>query len=53
MITRRDPWVNVLRGSIAAFSAGIGGADGITVLPFTRALGLPDAFARRLARNTH
>ena len=34
------------------FSAGIGGADGITVLPFTAALGLPDAFARRIARNT-
>jgi methylmalonyl-CoA mutase len=52
MATRRDPWVNLLRGTIAAFSAGIGGADGVTVLPFTAALGLPDAFARRLARNT-
>ncbi|MBD2748104.1 methylmalonyl-CoA mutase small subunit [Microvirga sp. BT688] len=52
MTTRRDPWVNMLRTTIAAFSAGIGGADAITVLPFTAALGLPDAFARRLARNT-
>ena len=52
MATRRDPWVNLLRATIAAFSAGIGGADGVTVLPFTAALGLPDAFARRLARNT-
>jgi len=51
MTTRRDPWVNMLRTTIAAFSAGIGGADGITVLPFTAALGLPDAFARRIARN--
>ncbi len=51
MTTRRDPWVNMLRGTIAAFSAGIGGADAITVLPFTAALGLPDAFARRVARN--
>ncbi|HEX8662514.1 MAG TPA: methylmalonyl-CoA mutase subunit beta [Beijerinckiaceae bacterium] len=50
--TRRDPWVNLLRGTIAAFSAGVGGADSVTVLPFTAALGLPDAFARRLARNT-
>lgn len=50
--TRRDPWVNLLRGTVAAFSAGIGGADLVTVLPFTAALGLPDAFARRLARNT-
>jgi methylmalonyl-CoA mutase len=52
MTTRRDPWVNLLRGTIAAFSAGVGGADSVTVLPFTAALGLPDAFARRLARNT-
>jgi methylmalonyl-CoA mutase len=52
MTTRRDPWVNLLRATVATFSAGIGGADFITVLPFTAALGLPDAFARRLARNT-
>jgi methylmalonyl-CoA mutase len=52
MTTRRDPWVNLLRTTVAAFSAGVGGADAITVLPFTAALGLPDAFARRLARNT-
>jgi methylmalonyl-CoA mutase len=52
MTTRLDPWVNMLRTTVAAFSAGIGGADAITVLPFTAALGLPDAFARRMARNT-
>jgi methylmalonyl-CoA mutase len=52
MTTRRDPWVNLLRTTMATFSAGIGGADGITVLPLTAALGLPDAFARRVARNT-
>lgn len=52
MTTRRDPWVNMLRTTVAAFSAGIGGADAITVLPFTAPLGLPDAFARRVARNT-
>ncbi|TGE01024.1 methylmalonyl-CoA mutase family protein [Methylobacterium nonmethylotrophicum] len=50
--TRRDPWVNMLRATTAAFSAGLGGADSVTVLPFTAALGLPDAFARRCARNT-
>ncbi|ACL60269.1 methylmalonyl-CoA mutase family protein [Methylobacterium nodulans] len=50
--TRRDPWVNLLRATTAAFSAGLGGADAITILPFTAALGLPDAFARRCARNT-
>ena len=52
MTTQRDPWVNLLRATVATFSAGIGGADALTVLPFTAALGLPDAFARRLARNT-
>jgi methylmalonyl-CoA mutase len=51
MMSARDPWVNVLRGAMAAFSAGLGGADSVTVLPFTQALGLPDPFARRLARN--
>ena len=52
MLTQRDPWVNLLRATVAVFSAGLGGADAITVLPFTAALGLPDRFARRLARNT-
>lgn len=51
-LTRRDPWVNLLRGTVAAFSAGVGGADSLTVQPFTAALGLPDGFARRVARNT-
>jgi len=52
MMTQRDPWVNLLRATIAVFAAGLGGANAITVLPFTLARGLPDRFARRLARNT-
>ncbi|MFI6376136.1 methylmalonyl-CoA mutase family protein [Streptomyces sp. NPDC050546] len=52
MMTRRDPWVNMLRTTIATLAAGAGGADAVTVLPFDHALGLPDAFARRIARNT-
>lgn len=51
-LTRHDPYVNLLRGTVAAFAAGVGGADSLTVLPFTQAIGLPDDFARRLARNT-
>jgi methylmalonyl-CoA mutase len=51
-MTKRDPYVNMLRATIAVFSAGLGGADAITVLPFTLARGLPDRFARRIARNT-
>ena len=52
MMTRRDPTVNILRATVAVVAAGLGGADAITVLPFTSALGLPDGFARRVARNT-
>jgi len=52
MMTKRDPHGNIVRGTIAAFAAAIGGADAITVLPFSAALGVPDAFARRIARNT-
>ena len=52
MLTKRDPHSNLLRNTIAVFAAGVGGADGVTVLPFTAALGLPDARARRIARNT-
>ncbi|MTI42595.1 heterodimeric methylmalonyl-CoA mutase small subunit [Roseibium hamelinense] len=52
MQSRRDPWVNLLRNAVATFAAGVGGADTVTVLPHTKALGLPDSFARRLARNT-
>jgi len=51
MSTRRDPYANLLRATLAAFSSGIGGADSICVLPFTAALGLADPFARRVARN--
>ena len=32
MTSREDPWVNVLRGTLAAFGASLGGADAITVL---------------------
>jgi methylmalonyl-CoA mutase len=52
MMTRRDPYVNMLRATVAVVAAGLGGADAITVLPFTSAHGLPDRFARRIARNT-
>ncbi|MGW2889565.1 methylmalonyl-CoA mutase family protein [Streptomyces griseoruber] len=52
MMSRRDPWVNMLRATVATLAAGAGGADSVTVLPFDDGLGLPDAFARRIARNT-
>ena len=52
MFTREDPWVNVLRSTLAVFGASIGGADAITVLPYDTVLGLPERLGRRLARNT-
>ena len=55
MYSRRDPWVNLLRGASAALAAGVGGADAVTVLPFDHAsgaVGTDGALGRRLARNT-
>ncbi|HTV71995.1 MAG TPA: methylmalonyl-CoA mutase family protein [Rhizobiaceae bacterium] len=53
MLSFKDPETNILRSTIAAFAAGVGGADSISILPHTLSHGLPDAFARRVARNTH
>jgi methylmalonyl-CoA mutase len=52
MMSKYDPWVNMLRTTVAAFAAGVGGADAVTVLPFDSPLGTPDVFGRRIARNT-
>jgi len=52
MMSRHDPWVNMLRTCVATFAAGVGGADAVTVLPFDTRLGIPDGFGRRIARNT-
>ncbi|MEQ1577592.1 MAG: methylmalonyl-CoA mutase family protein [Hyphomicrobium sp.] len=51
MMAKRDVWTNIIRTTISCASAALGGADAICVLPFTFALGQPDAFARRVARN--
>jgi methylmalonyl-CoA mutase len=52
-LSRRDPWTNMLRSTVAAFAATAGGADAITVLPFDSAIGHPDDHGRRIARNTN
>ena len=57
MMSQRDPWVNMLRTTLAAFSAGVGGADTVLVSPFDVAIsdgfpGTSRSFARRIARNT-
>lgn len=58
MFSQRDPWVNMLRVTVAAFAAGVGGASDVEVLPFDAAIkgGLPGTsrvFAARIARNTN
>ena len=53
MMARRDPWVNLLRTCAAGMAAAMGGADALTILPYTSALGRADDFARRIARNMH
>ncbi|UYP20855.1 methylmalonyl-CoA mutase small subunit [Rhodococcus sp. Z13] len=57
MMAQRDPWVNMLRTTLAAFGAGVGGADAVTVLPFDAALpagvlDVSESFSARIARNT-
>ncbi len=51
-MTSRDPHTNLLRATSAAFASATGGARAVLLLPFSAAAGAPDAFARRLARNT-
>ncbi|HED11395.1 MAG TPA: hypothetical protein ENJ10_11955 [Caldithrix abyssi] len=46
-----DPWVNMIRATGQAFSAIVGGCDTLDILPFDLALGQPDAFSLRQARN--
>ena len=51
MMTIHDPWVNLLRTTIACFSAGIGGAESISILPFSYVIG-NSSLANRLTRTT-
>jgi methylmalonyl-CoA mutase len=52
VLTKRDPYVNLLRNTVGVFAAGVGGADSITSVPFDATIGQPDDFSRRVARNT-
>lgn len=49
--TRRDPWVNILRATIACFAAGVSGVDAVTVRCHDSAVDVSGGFARRIARN--
>jgi methylmalonyl-CoA mutase len=52
VLTRRDPWVNLLRNTAACFAGAVGGADAVTTLPMDAAVGPSDEVSRHLARNT-
>lgn len=52
MLTRSDPWMNLLRTTVAAFAAGTSGANAVTSRPFDTPLGQSEEFGQRLARNT-
>jgi methylmalonyl-CoA mutase len=52
VLTRHDPWVNLLRNTATTFAASVGGAEIVTTMPLDAAIGLPDEFSRRIARNT-
>ena len=50
--TTSDPWANMLRTTVEGFASAVGGADSLASSPFDEAIGLPDAFSRRIALNT-
>ncbi|QTN19532.1 methylmalonyl-CoA mutase [Brevundimonas sp. AJA228-03] len=52
MLAAKDPWPNLLRLTAAGFAGAVGGADAVVLDGFSRAVGRPDGFARRAARNT-
>lgn len=54
MMSQRDPWVNILRTTVACFASAVAGAEAITIRPYDAAVGgLTDDLGRRIARNTH
>ncbi len=47
-----DPWVNILRATVACCGAAIGGADMVVVAPCTAVSDGDNDLSRRIARNT-
>lgn len=52
MLTRHDPWVNLLRSTVAVAAGAIGGVQGMCVVPFDALWGPASDLGRRIARNT-
>jgi methylmalonyl-CoA mutase len=52
-MSKKDPWFNSFQATVAAFAAGIGGAQAITVVPFPLSDEISgEELKRRMARNT-
>ncbi len=52
MLTKVDPWVNLLRTSAACFAGAVGGAETMSFAGFDSSLGNSSQLAQRMARNT-
>lgn len=50
--TIHDPYVNMLRSTVEAFAAVVGGAGSLHVSAFDEAIRKADDFSRRISRNT-
>jgi len=48
-----DPYVNMLRVTVEALAAVLGGCDSLHISPFDEIIRHPDEFSRRIARNVH
>ncbi len=51
-LTEQDPYTNIMRTTIEALAAVLGGTQSLHTNSFDEALALPSEFAARLARNT-
>lgn len=47
-----DPHTNMLRSTVSAYAAVLGGCDSLSVSPFDEVFREPDEFSRRIALNT-
>ena len=51
-LTEQDPYNNVIRTTIEAMAASLGGTQSLHTNSFDEAVGLPTDFSQRIARNT-
>jgi methylmalonyl-CoA mutase len=51
-LTSKDPYNNIMRTTVEAMSAVLGGTQSLHTNSFDEALGLPTEFSARIARNT-